>query len=296
MHQPDQETASQCQRAFPDVHVFLFDQGLTAGEIRNQLIAHTHPDYFLFIDDDTIIPKNYFLKAKPLLETRSTVIGGPDLCPTESTFFQKSFSIAQQSLMISAHTRYRHGSPTDHFKRIPTEHDFILCNLWLNARVFKEFNLKFPTGFKRNEENILLGDISMRSQSFIFHSDLFLYHEKKNNFITLTQAVFGSGYFRMKSIIKYPSSLSPLFLAPLFFILYLMFFIANTSMFGFFPLIVFLILIIFFSAKLTILQGKSLQTFLAVSCFHLVIILIYGLGTIAGLKELFFEKSSHHFS
>jgi hypothetical protein len=291
LHDPDAQTSSLCHQHFPSVKTFEFEAKLTAGEIRNRLIECSRPSYYLFIDDDTIIPIDFFIKAYPYLTKGATVIGGPDLCPPSSSFFQAAFAVSQKSPMISAHTRYRHGSQFDNHSRIPTVHDFILCNLWVHAKVFHDYHLKFPPDFKRNEENILLHHIALYSQHFIFQEALFIFHEKKSALLPLVKAVYQSGFYRMKSFLRFPSSTSLFFLIPMLFILYLILLVLLYTPIALLPLLSFLILTLFFSLKLAFNDKKGARIFFTVYFLHLMIILVYAIGTIAGLREIYVEKN-----
>jgi glycosyltransferase involved in cell wall biosynthesis len=294
VHLPDDTTSALCNKRFPQVLTFEYAQKSTPGEIRNQLVLHSKPDFFLFLDDDIILPSNYFLEAKSFFKKNPTVLGGPDLCPPDATFFQRALGLAQMSPMISAHTRNRHGSLFASNNQMATEHDFILCNLWVHSKVFYYWQIQFPCGFQRNEENILLHHIKRRSQRFFFSDKIFVYHQKKKDVFSLIRAVYMSGSCRMRGVIQFPASFSPLFLAPLFFLLYLLTLLTPCSSSALvIPLLVFLLLILFYSIRLTSLHGKTFQYFFAIYSFHLVIILAYAIGTISGLKEFFVEQNTH---
>jgi len=293
VHLPDDTTSTLCHKHFSGVKTFEFDQTLTPGEIRNQLIQHTKPDFFLFLDDDIILPKNYFLEAKSHFRKNTTVFGGPDLIPPDASFFQIALGLAQMSPMISAHTRSRHGTLFNPNNRMATEHDFILCNLWIHSKVFYRWQLHFPFGFKRNEENILLHQIKKRSQQFFFSDKLFVYHQKKKDIFSLIRAVYTSGVCRMRGLVQFPASFSPLFLVPLFFLIYLFLLLTLRSSFILaIPLFFFLFSVLFCSLKLTASHGKTLKYFFAIYSFHLVIIFTDAIGTISGLKEIFFEQKT----
>lgn len=272
---PDQEaeaflSAKQCK-------TIVLNKRETPAMARNIAGHFAQGTWLLFLDDDVELPQNYFSKAQELLNSqndRIDVLGGPDQTPPTANEFERALGLALSSPMSTAHTFKRHQKEGRNLQG--SESTFILCHLWIKREVFK--SVGFDERFFRNEENVLL--FNLRQHQMLYSPDLFVYHERKSDFLKLFPAVFSSGRHRVKSFFLYPKSFKPLFLLPLFFLFYILSLGHFKEHWALFPLAFFMGASLYYSFKR---GGLSLGP--AVLSYQLFINVAYALGTFWGLVE-----------
>jgi glycosyltransferase involved in cell wall biosynthesis len=261
----------------------------TPAAARNYALKFAKNEWLCFLDDDTILPKNYLDKAHKIIQRfKPDIFGGPDQVPPQASEFENALSIALKSPLSTAHTRYRHKTT----KRLTagSESNLILCHLWIrNSWLSKR---KFNSNLQRNEENVLIDDLIKAGAKALYSPQLWIYHHRKKNYASLYKAVSTSGYFRAKTIGINPSAQKIIFFTPSIFIGYLLFLLVFPTPMNAFPLFLYIMLNSITSLKEVLVMNK-LHLFFSVSLIQFLIIIFYGCGF---LKGLFASLSSFLFS
>lgn len=286
----DQDSLSQLQRLSPTFSLKIKWKKIpraTPAAARNFALDLPLEEWVLFLDDDSSLPLNYFLRAQEILEKypQMTVMGGPDQTPEDSTFFARALGEVLKSPLATASTRFRHSSGRGHVWA--DEKHFILCNLWMKSSAFREHRLRFDQRLFRNEENILLFELQKFSNHFLWAPELWAYHDRKKNMKALIRPIFLSGFYRMKSFLYYPRSFNWPYLMPTFFLIYLMA-LPFLPLWPFWVgLFTYTLLLIYYSAVIARKKGLALLPLTMV--LHLCINLSYGLGPICALMDHLFD-------
>ncbi|MEX0799024.1 MAG: glycosyltransferase [Bacteriovoracaceae bacterium] len=238
------------------------------GEARNLLIEEIGESHICFLDDDIVLPPDYFKKASDFMAKMPEVdiFGGPDQNPPESTNFQLCLGMVMESYFATGPTNKRHkqnGSGVEEGDEL----NLILCNFWAKREVFDI--QKFPKDFKRNEENFLLSILKDRGVKMRRVPDMYVYHNRKVSPYKLVRVLFLAGIYRMVSIFYYPRSARPVFFLHQLFLLILI--ITGFYYFDYFLLITGAYLFLIASASLIIaIKTKKLaNTFLSMLLFIL---------------------------
>lgn len=276
---------------------------ITPPAARNLAIQSAKGQYICFLDDDVLLPIEYFkhfyshLITNPQIE----ILGGPDSTPPHSNHIQKIIGHALRSPLATFKTRQRHGQPFSSFDvPIPAnERQLILCNLWVKRSLFSDENITFDARFCRNEENVLL--FQLQKKQIFYLAAGFIYHERKTKFLAFSKSVFFSGYFRAKSFCLYPRSFKIEFLFPTFFCIFILLYPILYSIDFFYKLILssYLLLNLFFSIQLIFVKsivGETLAPHLipGVMLYQFLLNVLYGLGFGYGLIRsfLYWERRS----
>jgi len=291
----DLETLSSLISYAGPLQIIELKKGLSPGAARNLAIEKGTGEYLVFLDDDITLPHFYFSLAQQELKTSLDMLGGPDITTPNGSFFQKALGLAQQSPLSSAHTRYRHEDYENIGKNQPTNSkrgsEFILCNLWIRRSFLIQHNLKFDDRFFRNEENVLIHQMSQFPHSFNFQPRLFVYHQKKKNMTQLCRAVFSSGHHRIKSFALFPDSFEVIYLTPAVFVLYLVSLsLLRQWPYAFLPLQIYLIMNLMLTYRLTTRKEQNLRFAPLVFLLQIMMNLSYGVGTLFGLARWGLER------
>ena len=194
------------------------------AEARNKAVQASgrHYDYFGFADDDVLFPPRYFEHLAEILQTKEwSVVGGGDLTRPEAPSSEWAVGLSLLSPLAVGRTRDRHGlTQQDGPVRPCSERSLILCSMWIRGEVFYS-GKRFNHQYRRNEENVLLHELSLMGHPIGFSPRLSVFHKRKDKMKDLFLAVSSSGHHRLKSLFEYPESASLDYVVPLFFLCYL---------------------------------------------------------------------------
>lgn len=273
----DSDSSLLIKNSYPNIKL-IETSSKYPGVARNLATKEASGDYYFFLDDDTILPFDYFSKIKLIFNDHSDlqIFGGPDANYPNSTEWERALSTALTSPLATATTRYRHKGIDSH-SNLKNEEKLILCNMWVRASVFKE-GLEFDKRFFRNEENVFLHLASQKGIKIDYFPDLFVHHKRKSKISTLFRAVMLSGSGRLRSFFYFPKSFNPIYFVPFFFCTYiisLIFF--DSTIFYKLPLIAYILLNLYTSWKVSKKSRNSLFI-LRVSFIQFLINFSYGIG------------------
>jgi GT2 family glycosyltransferase len=257
---------------------FSVFQKKSPGEIRNELTKLVANPWICFLDDDVIIGKDYFKKCFELIENNTDIdiLGGPDTSYPNESKMETAISLALTSPLATANSRRRHTKSSKSYYST-NEQDFILCNLWMKSEIFLKEGFTFDKRFFRNEENVLLNELFSNNKKSLYSGEIYVHHKRKSNLKVMSVTVMKSANFRMKSFLLFPSTFNFLYLFPSLFIIYLISLNFCFSMTYSLPVVIYLILLIFFSFQIA-KKHKRYDLVAHIVLIQFLINLSYGIG------------------
>lgn len=181
-----------------------------AGASRNFGMEKASGNYFIILDSDVIVPKQYLLEVKNALETNYTdAYGGADAAHSSFTSLQKAINYSMTSILTTGGIR---GNKKSLGKFQPRS-----FNLGISKKAFEKTN-----GFSRmkNGEDI---DLTFRLWEHGFETQLiekaFVYHKRRSSIKQFFRQTFGFGTARPILNTKYPDSSKITYWFPSFFII-----------------------------------------------------------------------------
>ncbi len=251
----------------------LEEKRLTPGQARNLALNHITGEWIFFIDDDAYIPSDYGKDVSQLLETHPEweCFGGPDSMPLDSNYFQESLALALASPFCTGPTYKRHYS---HQAEIfsGSERDLTSCHLWAKKEVLDKYQIRFEESFHRGEETTFLQDLENKSVRLWVVPSLWLFHERRKNFLQLLRPLFYGGYYRSE-ILK--NELGIFWLPSVMVLCHLIAFVSLSAFW--FAACVYLCLAMMSSCVVCLRERKLINLPLVV-ILHYVIVTFYGTG------------------
>jgi hypothetical protein len=155
-----------------------------------------------------------------------------------------------------------------------------LCNLWMKKSLFGE-GFRFPAGYLRNEENILIGKLEKAQKKMLYTSDLIVFHERKKSFSKLIKVTYLSGKYRTYGFFDSKETINLWFFVPQVFIIVLTILsILKLSYFGLMFLVY--ILSIFIISIINTYQIKKVHLFPLAMNFYIIYNFVYPIGQFCG--------------
>jgi GT2 family glycosyltransferase len=225
---PTVEFLRQVAEREPSIDVLAIPAASLAGA-RNAAMRHAKGDVIYFLDDDVTVASDLFTRALRVFGERpdAGVVGGPNLTPPDSGRFERAVGAVLESPFGSGgvHRRYRRAGGID----TVDDRSLILCNLAIRRQAFGGVADPFPEHVVSNEENILLGGLASRGVRMLHDPDLIVFHARRGTLGAFCSQIFRYGRGRWQNTLAVPGSLSPMFLIPVAFLLYLVVlpFVAN---------------------------------------------------------------------
>ncbi len=180
------------------------------GLTRNYGAQRAKGDYFIVLDSDVTLPKNYLTEVEnELNNSNADAFGGPDRAEDNFTDVQKAISYSMTSFFTTGGIR---GGKKKLDKFFPRSFNMgVRKDVWLKLGGFSKM---------RFGEDI---DFSIRIFKNGFSARLFpkawVYHKRRTDFRKFFRQVFNSGMARITLFKKYPDSLKIVHLLPMMFTL-----------------------------------------------------------------------------
>lgn len=245
-----------------------------ASEAKTQLIA--------FMDAHSTAPSDWSRKVIEFFNKNPSVdlIGGPQLNPPEETYIGKVSGYALGSLFGSSTSSSRYKSKKPNFNA--NEQFVTSANLICRKKVTQ--NVKFDENLYPGEDPKFIYESKKNGFKLAYIPSIFLYHRRRSTTGDLARQVFKYGYVRPKKESITETLVKPSFMAPSLFLIYLVLFPILTllSYLTVIPLILYLILSLYFSLTASIMN-KNLIAFFILPFIFFLIHVSYGLGFIYGL-------------
>lgn len=146
---------------------------ITPPEARNEAIRRANGKWLLFLDDDVILPEHYFSTLfRHLKTTDSSVVGGPNLNPYDSSDFERVTGLVLGSALVTGPFAARY-SKRGRIHKVSNDCEFILCNLAIRHSE----SVRFPSDMPVGEENALLLELNYKQMLFL--PELFVFHRRR---------------------------------------------------------------------------------------------------------------------
>jgi len=176
---------------------YFFKENSGAGASRNFGMHKALGNYFIILDSDVIVPKQYLSEVKKALENNFTdAFGGPDAAHKSFTALQKAINYSMTSVLTTGGIR---GKKQAVGKFQPRS-----FNLGLSKKAFEK-----TKGFSKmkNGEDI---DLTFRLWENGFETQLienaFVYHKRRSSIKQFFKQTFGFGTARPILNRKYPQT------------------------------------------------------------------------------------------
>ena len=189
---------------------YFFKENSGAGASRNFGMQKASGNYFIILDSDVIVPKNYLKEVKIALEKNFTdAFGGPDAAHASFTNLQKAINYSMTSVLTTGGIR---GKKKGVGKFQPRS-----FNLGLSKKAFEK-----TQGFSKmkNGEDI---DLTFRLWENNFETQLvekaFVYHKRRSTIKQFFKQTYGFGTARPILNKKYPETAKITYWFPSVFII-----------------------------------------------------------------------------
>jgi len=192
---------------------YIHKKGLGISDSRNLGVERSTGEYVIFIDSDCVIPPIYFTEIEKYLnQNKVDAFGGPDAASEDFTISQKAINYVMTSFLTTGGIRGK-------AKRIGRFQPRGF-NMGISRKAFDAVG--GYSGLKVAEDI----DLSMRlhKAGFIIAliPDAFVYHKRKTNLYKFFVQMFMYGKARIDLFLRHREALKITYLAPLFFMIYLM--------------------------------------------------------------------------
>ena len=189
---------------------YFFKENSGAGASRNFGMQKALGNYFIILDSDVLLPKQYLSEVMNALENKFTAaFGGPDAAHTSFTPLQKAINYSMTAVLTTGGIR---GKKQAVGKFQPRS-----FNLGLSKIAFEK-----TQGFSemKNGEDI---DLTFRLWENGFETQLiekaFVYHKRRSTIKQFFKQTFGFGTARPKLNRMYPETVKPTYWFPSLFII-----------------------------------------------------------------------------
>lgn len=187
---------------------YYYKENSGPGQSRNYGVERAKGDYVIILDSDVVLPDDYLVAVDQELKRQpADAFGGPDAAHPSFTPIQKAISYSMTAFFTTGGIR---GGKKKMDKFYPRS-----FNMGIKKEVYQQLK-----GFSKMRfgEDI---DFSIR----IFKAGLacrlfpeaWVWHKRRTDFRKFFRQVYNSGIARINLYKKYPESLKPVHLLPMFF-------------------------------------------------------------------------------
>ena len=267
------------------------------SEKRNLGANKANGDYLVFFDDDSFPSKSYFKNAQKLVTKypQYSSFCGPCLTPPKDDFFKQASGLVWSSWLGSGGAGvYRNSIKPSRFVD-----DYPSVNLIVKKIDFFKAGL-FNNKYWPGEDTVLCLNLTQKlKQKILYHPSLVVYHHRRSVIIPhlqqITRYAIQRGFFAK----KFPQTSFRLgYLLPSFFVFYLIlliinFLIINCNML-YFPLYLYISILILSLINFLISKEKIIASFLAVLTIPITHV-YYGILFLYGLSKKEAKFKPHSF-
>jgi succinoglycan biosynthesis protein ExoA len=177
----------------------LVAEGSCPSRQRNAAAGQAAGDILYLLDDDSLAdPAALEAIAAHFTAEAPAVVGGPSLTPASDSVLQRSFGMALASPCGGGGVRNRYRKSG--VLRETGDHELILCNLAISARVFREHR-GFDERLYTNEENEFLERLRRHGSRLLHDPHLAVYRSQRVSVRAFVRQLFGYGRGRAQQIL-----------------------------------------------------------------------------------------------
>lgn len=261
---------------------FIIERGSNPSVNRNRGIEKAKTEIIAFINGHTILPKDWSKNIKIFFEKYKNIdiVGGPQLTPKNSSYFEKISGYALGSKFGSGEVSTRYSG-----KKLLLDADetsLSSANMACRKKVFNK--IKFDEKLYPGEDPKFISDAKKFGFKIAYSPEIIAFHRRRTNIKDFATQNFNYGKVRPKKeslseTIKHPS-----FLVPSLFLIYLVILIPLSiiSKLSLIPAILYAGASIFFSVYEGV-KNRILSSIFILPFIFLLIHISYGAGFLYGM-------------
>jgi GT2 family glycosyltransferase len=273
--------------SFPGLAFETIEKKVAKSRARNLGFAHMKSDIVYCIDDDAFVAGDTIAVLRRMVVENPQVaaIGGPNLTPPQSTYFQRISGYIFSTAFTAWKMRSRYAPAAGNTACDDTM--LALCNMALRKSVLEKEGIFFDERLHYNEENHLLSRLKSKGYRLLYCPGLVVYHERRNTVWSFARQIYGSGKGRGQMTLLMPSTFRPFHAMPTLFIVWciLAACAGKSQPFIAVPLWVYLLAGLFFSMETVIKRHENLLSVIVLLALSMVAHVSYGIGFLRGITE-----------
>lgn len=258
-------------------------KGLNPSENRNLGSQKAKGEIIGFLDDDAEVEPDFLKNVESFFNKYKSVdiAGGPQLTPRSQRGFAKISGYALTSKFGAAGTavRYKVGK----LSLDADESSLTSANLFVKKEIMKR--IKFDPKLFPGEDPKFIEDAKSANLRIAYCPDFVIYHKRRETLQALIKQISNYGKVRPLKEPFIKTLNKPLFLIPLLFTVYLIlaliFITTKFYIFAIFPLVIYILLDLFFSL-IESLKNKDFKAIFVLPFIYPIIHVSYGTGMIYG--------------
>ncbi len=274
--------------------------GKKPSKQRNECIKISSGDIIYFIDNDSIVHKDNIQNALAVFNSDSNVaiVGGPAVHNIKN-LTEEDINICLSSFLcvgpISARYTQKKGEPT-----VCSDKSLILCNMLVRKSVFDKIGF-LNENLYPNEENEFIDRVVKNGYKIIYHPDVIVTREPRENILQYTKMLISYGVGRAQQMKEAFLLKNIVFSAPMFFWLYVfsipvvcdvllprLYSVIYTSALMLYSLIA----ILFSISVLPKRKSHKIRSFFVMTLMFFLTHFSYGFGFAKGIFKNIFNPSS----
>ncbi len=188
---------------------YHFQQNQGPGAARNRAMAEARGQYFIFLDSDVIVPKNYLQAVNQSVQNeRWDAFGGPDDSHPSFPPLLQAINYSMTSFIGTGGTRGRKDSITQFYPRS--------FNMGIHRKVYED--LGGMNDLRHGQDMDFSARIYRAGYKVGLIPDAVVYHKRRTSFKKFYKQIFNWGVARINLGRAYSEMLKPIHLMPAFLI------------------------------------------------------------------------------
>lgn len=263
---------------------FIIEKGPNHCTNINRGIKKAKTEIIAFVNGHTLLSKDWSKNVRIFFEKYKNIdiVGGPQLTPQNSSYFEKVSGYALGSIFGSGGASIRYSGK----KLILNADETMLTSANLACRKYVCEKVKFDENLYPGGDPKFISDAKKNGFKIAYSPEIIAYNKRRTNLRDFTIQNFKYGAVRPKKETSLETLKHPFFIIPSLFLIYLILLapLSLISKLFFIPIIVYILFNIFFSAYESV-KNKDLKSIFLLPIIFLSIHLSYGAGFIYGILK-----------